>query len=303
MKNPVMTASGTSGFGPEFDEYCPINKLGAFVPKSITLLPRQGNPCKEIAQRVCETNAGMINSIGLANPGLDYFLEEILPKYSQYQTPIIMNISATNLDDFVKLTKKISNAPNSNLISGLEINLSCPNDRQGKMVFSTDYNATYEVTKAVKQETDKPIIVKLTPNVTDIRKPAEAVYKAGGNALSMINTVRAMAINVEKRQPLIHGGGAYMGGLSGPAIKPIGVACVYQVYKSGNPLPIVGIGGIRTGSDAIEYIIAGATAVGIGTASFPNPHACMDIIKGIEKYMEKNNIEDINNLRGNLIEP
>jgi len=303
MKNSVMTASGTSGFGEEFNEFCPINKLGAFVPKSITLKPRQGNPTSKIAQRICETNAAMINYIVLANPGGDYFLKELLPLYYKYNTPIIVNISATCLEDFVKLTEKISKDYHSHAVSGLEINLSCPNDRQGKIIFSTAYDATYKVTKAVKSSTDFPVIVKLTPNVTDIRKPADAVYKAGGDALSMINTITAMAIDVKTREPLIHGGGTYMGGLSGPAIKPIGVARVYQVYKSGNPLPIVGIGGIMNGRDAIEYIIAGATAVGVGTANFPNPNACIDIIKGIEKYMKDNNIEDINQLRGDLKEP
>ena len=296
MKNPIMTASGTSGFGEEFNEFCDINKLGAFIQKSITLKPRPGNP----TPRACETDSGMLNSIGLANPGIDYFLKETLPHYEQYKTPIIMNISATNLNDFVSIIKKISKDPNNKLISGLEINLSCPNDRQGRMIFSTDYNATYEVIKAVNQETEKPIIVKLTPNVTDIRKPAEAVYRAGGNALSMINTVGGMAIDVHTRKPRIHGGGTYMGGLSGPAIKPIGVKCVYQVHSSGNPLPIVGIGGIRTGEDAIEYILAGATAVGIGTATFPNPHAGIDIIKGIERYMKRHSIKDINDLKGNI---
>lgn len=303
MKNPVMTASGTVGFGEEFNEWCDINQLGAFVPKSITLQPRKGNPTGKIAQRVWETPSGMLNSIGLVNPGVDCFLEEILHSYYQYKTQIIMNISATNLNDFVELTKRISKHPHSDAIAGLEVNLSCPNDRQGKMVFSTDYDATYEVTKAVKQETDKPVIVKLTPNVTDIRRPAEAVYDAGGDALSMINTVRAMAIDIETREPRIHGGGTYIGGLSGPAIKPIGIANVYLVHKSGNPLPIIGIGGIMTGSDAIEYIIAGATAVGIGTANFPNPRACTDIIKGIKKYMTKNKIQNINDLRGSLKEP
>lgn len=291
MKNPVMTASGTVGFGKEYSEFVNINRLGAFVPKTVTLEPKKGNP----PERICETDSGMINSIGLQNKGVDYFIENELPFLYQFETPIIVNISANSIIDFVKLTEKFSNEK----ISGLEINVSCPNVEGEGMAFGTDEKATYDVVQAVKSKTTKPIIVKLTPNVTNIIKIAESAYKAGANALSMINTVLGMAIDVKTREPKIHGAGKYMGGLSGPCIKPIGVRYVYQVYKS-VPLPIVGIGGIMNGNDAIEYILAGATAVGVGTANFIYPDAATKVIKGIEKYMQDNKIENINELRGNL---
>lgn len=292
MKNPVMTASGTAGFGKEISDFININDLGAFIPKTVTLKPREGNP----PHRICETDAGMINSIGLQNKGLDYFIDEELPFLYQFETPIIVNISANSISDFVEITEKVSNKK----IRGFEINVSCPNVEGEGMAFGTDEKATYDVVKAIKSVTEKPLIVKLTPNVTDIVKIAKSAYEAGANALSMINTVLGMAIDVKTREPKIHGAGKYIGGLSGPCIKPIGIRCVYQVYKSEIPLPIVGIGRITNGEDAIEYILAGATAVGVGTANFKNPDATIRVIKGIEKYMEKNKIEDINELRGRI---
>jgi len=292
MKNPVMTASGTAGFGREISEFIDINKLGAFVPKTVTLEEKEGNPL----HRTCETDAGMINSIGLQNKGADYFIKEELPFLNQFQTPIIVNISSNSISDFVKLTEKFSKES----ISGLEINVSCPNVEGEGMAFGTDEKATYDVVQAVKSVTEKPVIVKLTPNVTNIVKIAQAAYNAGANALSMINTVLGMAIDIEERKPKINGNGRYMGGLSGPCIRPVGVRCVYQVYKSEIPLPIIGIGGIRTGEDAIEYILAGAIAVGVGTANLIYPDTTIRVIKGIERYLEKHKIEDINELRGNL---
>ncbi len=298
MKNPVMTASGTVGFGEKYSEFCDINKLGAFVPKSVTLHPREGNP----TPRIVETAAGMLNSIGLQNPGVDVFLEKELPFLYQFETPVIVNISANCSKDFVKLTEKLCSDEHSDLIMGLEANISCPNVEGEGMAFGTDPKATYDVIQAVRQTTDKTLIAKLTPNVTNIVKIAQSAYEAGVDALSMINTVLGMAIHAKTREPLIHGNGRYIGGLSGPAIKPIGLRCVYQVHKSEIPLPIVGIGGIMNGTDAIEYILAGATAVGVGTANFVYPDTSIKVIKGIKDYMRKNNIEDINNLRGKIKE-
>ncbi len=299
MKNPVMTASGTAGFGREYSEWVDINQLGAFVPKTVTLNPKKGNP----TPRTAETDSGMLNSIGLTNPGVNYFLDEELPFLAQFQTPVIVNISANSIDDYVEMTKRVSSHKNSGTVAGIEVNISCPNVKGEGMAFGTDPKATYEVISAVKRNTEKTLLAKLTPNVTNIVSIARAAHEAGADILSMINTVLGMAIDVEKREPKIHGAGRYTGGLSGPAIKPIGIRCVYQVYKSGIPLPIVGIGGIMTGCDAIEYILAGATAVGVGTATFVNPDATIRIIKGIEDYMKRNKVKDINELRGNLKEP
>ncbi len=299
MKNPVMTASGTAGFGREYAKRIDINQLGAFVPKTVTLNPRKGNP----PPRIAETDAGMLNSIGLANPGVDSFLNDELPFLAQFQTPVIVNISANSIDDYIELTKRVSSHNNSGTITGIEVNISCPNVKGEGMIFGTDPKATYEVISAVRRNTEKTLLAKLTPNVTNIVSIAQAAYEAGANVLSMINTVLGMAIDVEKREPKIHGAGRYVGGLSGPAIKPIGIRCVYQVSNSGIPLPIVGIGGIMNGSDAIEYILAGATAVGIGTATFIYHDATMRVIRGIEEYMKRNEVEDINELRGSLKEP
>lgn len=294
MENPVMTASGTFGYGKEYSQFYDLNGLGAIVTKSVTLKPRQGNP----QPRMAETTAGILNSIGLQNPGIDVFLKEAIPFLGQYEMPIIVNISENCIENFVKVAKNLS----VERVNGLEINVSCPNVEGEGMAFGTDARATYDVIKAVRETTDKPLIVKLTPNVTDIVKIAEAAYRAGGDALSMINTLLGMAIDIKTKKPKIHSGGRYMGGLSGPCIKPVGVRCVRQIYKSEIPIPIVGIGGITNGEDAIEYILAGATAVGVGTANFLNPLAPIKVIKGIEDYMREYKVEDINNLIGQMIE-
>jgi dihydroorotate dehydrogenase (NAD+) catalytic subunit len=292
MENPVMTASGTFGYGKEYSQFYNLNGLGAIVTKSVTLEPRQGNP----PPRITETTAGMLNSIGLQNPGIDVFLKEAIPFLGQYEIPIIVSISENCIENFVEVAKNLS----IERVNGLEINVSCPNVEG--MAFGTDARATYDVIRAVRENTDKPLIVKLTPNVTDIVKIAEAAYLAGGDALSMINTLLGMAIDIKTKKPKIHGNGKYMGGLSGPCIKPVGVRCVRQIYKSEIPLPIVGIGGIINGEDAIEYMLAGATAVGIGTANFLNPMTPIKVIKGIEDYMREYKVEDINNLIGQMIE-
>jgi len=292
MKNPVMTASGTFGYGKEYSEFYDLNKLGAVVTKSTTLKPKQGNP----PPRIAETSAGMLNSIGLTNQGIDSFLEKTIPFLEQYETPIIVNISENCIGNFVESAKKLS----VDRVNGLEINISCPNVKGEGRDFGTDEKATYDVVQAVREATDKTLVVKLTPNVTDIVNIARAAYNAGANALSMINTVYGMAIDVKTRKPKIHGGGSGMGGLSGPCIKPVGVRCVNQVYESGIPLPIVGIGGIVNWEDAIEYILAGATAVAVGTGNFINPFAPLEVIKGIKDYMRKNKINDINDLIGKV---
>ncbi len=299
MKNPVMTASGTVGFGKEISEWMNLNRLGAFIPKTITLTPRKGNP----PHRITETDAGMINSIGLANKGVDDFLENELPYLEQFNTPVIVNISGSSVEEYVELTNRVSRHSNSRIIRGIEANISCPNVKKGGMAFGTNPSSTQEVIRAIKDNTDKTLIAKLTPNVTNIVEIAEAAYQGGADVLSMINTLLGMSIDVEKRVPKIHGAGRYMGGLSGPAIRPIGVRCIYQVYKSGIPVPLIGIGGILTGNDALEYILAGATAIGVGTAHFVYPDASVRVIKGIEDYMQRNEIGDINELIGNLQDP
>ena len=294
MKNPVMPASGCFGYGREYSEFYDLNLLGALVTKAATLKPRGGNP----QPRIAETPAGMLNSIGLQNKGIDVFLEEAIPFLEKYDIPVIVNISENTVEDYALAAKKLS----VDRVSGLEVNVSCPNVKVGGMTFGTDPKATYDVVQAVRESTDKPLIVKLTPNVTNIVNIARAAYEAKADALSMINTLLGMAIDVNTREPMIHGKGMYTGGLSGEAIKPIGIRCVFQVYRSGIPLPIVGIGGISNGNDAIEYILAGATAVGVGTANFADPFACPNIIKGIEEYMKKHGVEDINELRGKIKE-
>lgn len=299
MKNSVMTASGTAGYGRKYNEFCEISNLGAFVPKTVTLHPRKGNP----PPRIVETPAGMLNSIGLQNPGINKFLEEEIPSLSKYGTPIIVNISATNIADFVEITKRIASHKNSEYVNGIEVNISCPNVEGEGMAFGTNEKATRDVIYAVKEVTDKTLIAKLTPNVTNIVKIAESAQEAGADALSMINTVLGMAIDIKTRKPMIHGNGRYMGGLSGPAIKPIGVRCVYQVHKSPSiHLPIIGIGGIRNGSDAIEYILAGATCIAVGTGNFVYLDAAIRTIKGIEKYMRENNVRNITDLIGRIEE-
>ncbi|MBD3355210.1 dihydroorotate dehydrogenase [Candidatus Woesearchaeota archaeon] len=293
MKNPVMTASGTCGaYGKEISQFYDPDRLGAFVPKSATLYPRQGNP----PPRVVETASGMINSIGLQNDGIDAFLREGIEYLNQYDVPLIVNLSENSVVDFEKAAEKLS-VPR---VYGLEINVSCPNVEGEGMLFGKDPEATYTIVKAVKNATDKPIITKLTPNVNDIVEIAHAAYDAGTDALSMINTVVGMAIDAEKQQSKIHGGGRYCGGLSGPCVKPVGVYNVYQVHKSGINVPIIGMGGITNGEDAVEYMLAGASAVSVGTGNFTDPYTPINVIEGIEDYMKRHEIDDVNKIIGGL---
>lgn len=287
MKNPVTTASGTFGFGPEYAPYVDLNKLGAIVVKGTTLEPRLGNP----TPRIVETPAGMLNAIGLQNPGVENFINSSLPYLKEYQTPVIVNIAGNCLEDYGKIAKCLDRAAG---VAGLEVNISCPNVKKGGLQFGTDPLMAYEVIKAVRENTGLPVIAKLSPNVTDIVAIAVKVAEAGANAIALINTLLGMVIDIDRRKPVL---GNIMGGLSGPAVKPVAVRMVWQVSQAVN-IPILGMGGITTGADAIEFILAGATAVAVGTANFVNPKATMEVLAGIEDYLTRNGIEDINELVG-----
>ncbi|WP_418790510.1 dihydroorotate dehydrogenase [Phosphitispora sp. TUW77] len=287
MKNPVTTASGTFGFGPEYAPYVDLNNLGAITVKGTTLEPRQGNP----TPRIAETPAGILNCIGLQNPGVDHFIKENLPFLRKYDTPVIVNIAGNSVDDYAELARRLSPAQG---VSALEVNISCPNVKQGGMAFGANGFMAAEVIRAVRDNTTLPVIAKLSPNVTDIVEIAGRVAEAGADALALINTLLGMKIDINTRKPFL---GNVMGGLSGPAIRPVAVRMVWQVARAVS-LPILGMGGIMNAEDAIEFILAGATAVSVGTANFVNPLATMDILAGIEQYMKDNGIWDINDLVG-----
>lgn len=288
MKNPVTVASGTFGYGREMSEYIDLNKLGAIITKGTFLKPRSGNK----SPRVCETASGMMNAIGLENPGIEYFAENDLPWLKQFNTPIILNVGASTLDEYVEVCRFANKLD----IDGVELNLSCPNVHAGCMAFGTTYEGVKEATSAVRKVLDKPLIVKLTPNVTDITMPAKGAEDAGADAVSAINTLLAMKIDVKTRKPILANN---TGGLSGPAIKPIGVRMVYQISQKVN-IPIMGLGGIITGEDAIEYMLAGAKCVSIGCGTFMNPETSINVVNGIEKYMQDNQIDDINSIIGDV---
>lgn len=287
LKNPVTTASGTFGFGPEYAPYLDLNRLGAIVVKGTTLQPRLGNP----PPRLVETPAGILNSIGLQNPGVDRFIEEYLPYLADYDLPVIVNISGDTVEDYAELAGRLDRAAG---VAGLEVNISCPNVKRGGMQFGSDPHMAAEVTRAVRGNTDKTVIVKLSPNVTSIVEVAGKVAGAGADALSLINTLLGMAIDIKSRRPLL---GNIMGGLSGPAIRPVAVRAVWQVYREVD-LPIIGMGGIVAAEDALEFILAGATAVAVGTASFINPRAAGEVLEGIERYLRENQIRGIRELVG-----
>lgn len=287
MKNPVTTASGTFGFGQEYSPYLDINKLGAIVVKGTTLEPREGNT----TPRMVETPAGVLNSIGLQNPGSDYLIKHYAPYFAGLDTRVIVNISGNTVEEYAQLAAKLDVVPG---VAGLEVNISCPNVKKGGMAFGGDPSTAAQVTRAVKGATGLPVIVKLSPNVTDIAAVAGAVEEAGADALSLINTLLGMSIDVRKRKPIL---GNVMGGLSGPAVKPVAVRAVWQVYR-GVKLPIIGMGGICSAEDALEFILAGATAVAVGTANFINPLATLEVLEGIEEYLVENHIKDIHELVG-----
>ncbi|MDK2821673.1 MAG: dihydroorotate dehydrogenase catalytic subunit [Clostridia bacterium] len=289
LKNPVMPASGTFGFGEEYAPFVDLNSLGAIVVKTITLEPTVGNP----PPRIKETHSGLLNSIGLQNPGLEVFLRDKLTYLRQFDTPIIVNIAGRTLHEYEELAARLNGVEG---VKALEVNVSCPNVKEGGIVFGTDPSMAAKVTAAVKKQTDLPVIIKLTPNVTDITEIAKAVEGAGADAISLINTLQGMAIDIEARRPSIAN---IVGGLSGPAIKPVALYAVYRVSQAVN-LPLIGMGGIMTATDAIEFMLAGARAVAVGTANMVNPRVLMDIIEGIEDYLKDKGINDVNELIGDL---
>jgi dihydroorotate dehydrogenase (NAD+) catalytic subunit len=288
MKNPVTVASGTFGYGQEFSEFIDLNKIGGIITKGTYLKPRAGNK----PPRVCETASGMMNAIGLENPGIDYFIEYYLPFLKKYSAAIIVNAGGNTLEEYVELCKVLNTLD----IDGVELNLSCPNVHAGGMALGTTYEGVKEATSAVRKVLDKPLIVKLTPNVTDITLTAKAAEDAGADAVSAVNTFLAMAIDVEKRKPVLANN---TGGLSGPSIKPIAVRMVYQICKA-IKIPVLGLGGIMTGNDALEFILAGATAVSIGTGNFYAPDTSIKVVNEIEDYLKRHNISDINDIIGKL---
>ncbi len=287
LANPVMTASGTFGYGTEYSHLFDIGRLGAIVTKGTTLSPRDGNA----QPRLAETAGGLLNSIGLQNIGARALIKEKAPVWANWRLPVIVNIAGETTSDYAKLASMLDGVAG---ISGLEINISCPNIKAGGAEFGTDPKSAARVTAVVRAATSLPLLVKLTPNTGDIVGVAVAVARAGADGLSLINTLKGMAIDINRRRPLL---GSITGGLSGPAIKPVALAMVYEVAGSVD-LPIVGCGGITCASDAIEFIMAGASAVQVGTASFANPRAPLDVLEGIERFMEKEGIEDIAELIG-----
>ena len=287
LKNPVMTASGTFGYGGEYADYVDLNKLGAIVVKGLSLKPRAGNP----PPRIMETPSGMLNAVGLQNIGVHTFIEEKLPILRKYDTNVIANIYGETYDEYKKVAQKLTSAKG---VHALEVNISCPNVRKGGLSFGADPKSAAAVTRKVKEVTGLPVIVKLTPNVTDITAIAAAVEKAGADAISLINTLTGMSVDIFTRRPHLKN---VTGGLSGPAIKPVALRMVWQVLQKIS-IPVIGIGGIMNAEDALEFLILGTKAVQIGTANFINPQATIEIIGGIERYMELNGIKNISKLIG-----
>ncbi len=288
LKNPVMTASGTFGSGMEYSEFVDLNRLGAVVTKGVANVPWEGNP----TPRVAETYGGMLNAIGLQNPGIDVFAERDIPFLKKYDTKIIVNVCGRSEKDYVEVVERLADEP----VDMLEINISCPNVKEGGIAFGQSAASVERITAAVKRAAKQPVIMKLSPNVTDITETAKAAEAGGADALSLINTLTGMKIDVNRQTFALAN---RTGGLSGPAIKPIAVRMVYQTANAVR-LPIIGMGGIATAEDALEFILAGATAVSVGTANFADPRATLDIISGIEKYMTDKNIADINELIGKV---
>ena len=286
MKNPVTTGSGTFGSGEEFSEFVDLSKLGAVTTKGVANVPWPGNP----TPRVAEVYGGMLNAIGLQNPGIDVFVERDVPYLKKAGATIIVNVCGKSEKDYVEVVERLSDEP----VDLLEINVSCPNVKEGGIAFGQDPKALYEITKAVKAKAKQPIIMKLSPNVTDITEMAKAAVDAGSDALSLINTLTGMKIDIERRDFVLAN---KTGGMSGPAIKPVAVRMVYQVANAVD-VPIIGMGGIATAEDALEFIMAGATAVSVGTANFINPATTLEVVDGIKAYMERHQINDINELIG-----
>lgn len=290
FKNPVMTASGTFGSGMEYGEFVDLNQLGAVVTKGVANVPWPGNP----TPRVAETYGGMLNAIGLQNPGLDVFLKRDIPFLKQYDTKIIVNVCGKSVEDYLEVVEKLSDAP----VDMLEINVSCPNVKEGAIAFGQKADSLYAITHEIKKRAKQPIIMKLSPNVTDITEMAKAAEAAGTDAISLINTITGMKIDIHSRRFALAN---KTGGMSGPAIKPVAVRMVYQASHAVS-IPVIGMGGIANAEDAVEFMLAGARAVAVGAMNFVNPYTTVEIIKGIEEYMEKYHIENITDLIGGVIE-
>lgn len=288
LKNPVMTASGTFGSGAEYAEFVDLNKLGAVVTKGVANVPWEGNP----TPRIAETYGGMLNAVGLQNPGIDLFVERDIPFLTKYDTKIIVNVCGRTAEDYCEVVRRLAEQP----VDMLEINISCPNVEEGGIAFGQSPKSVEAITKEVKKYAKQPIIMKLSPNVTDIAEMAKAAEAGGADALSLINTITGMKIDIHRRTFALAN---KTGGLSGPAIHPVAVRMVYQTAQAVQ-IPIIGMGGISTAEDALEMILAGATAVSVGTANFHNPLVTMEIVKGIREYMEQNGVEDIGELIGGV---
>lgn len=284
LKNPVVTVSGTCGFGEEYAPYYKASELGAIAVKGMTLAPRDGNP----PPRIAETPSGILNSIGLQNPGVDTFIAKELPRLKSEGATVIANISGSTIADYCKVAEKLSETD----VDLIEMNISCPNVKEGGVAFGTNANTIHEITSQVKAHSKKPIIVKLSPNVTDITEMARAAEAGGADALSLINTLLGMRIDIKSKRPILHNN---VGGLSGPAVFPVAVRMVWQVRNSVK-LPILGMGGISSAEDAIEMLIAGADVIGVGTAMFANPYLPLEIIEGLDRYMDENGIKNVSDI-------
>lgn len=286
-KNPVLTASGTFGYGHEFADFIDLNSLGGFIVKGTTINHREGNPYP----RMVETPSGMLNAVGLQNKGVDYFIEHIYPTLTDYETNVIVNVSGASIDDYVRCAEKL--AP-LDKIPAIEVNISCPNVKQGGMAFGTTTDGAASVTKAIRNVFPRTMIVKLSPNVTSIADIAKAVEAEGADSVSLINTLMGMAIDIERQRPYLS---TITGGLSGPAVRPVAVRMVWQVAKAVN-IPVIGLGGIMNGRDAIEFMLAGATAIEVGTANFIDPSVTMKIIDFMNEYCDRHGVDDINDIIG-----
>ena len=291
LRNPVMTASGTFGYGLEFQDFVDLSRLGGIVVKGTTLHPREGNPYP----RMAETASGMLNCVGLQNKGVDYFCKDIYPKVKDLPTNVIVNVSGSAIDDYVETARRIGELES---IPAIELNISCPNVRQGGMAFGVTCEGASSVVRAVRKAYPKTLIVKLSPNVTDIAEIARAVEAEGADSVSLINTLMGMAIDAEKRKRILSIG---TGGLSGPAVKPVALRMVYQVARAVK-IPVIGLGGIMTATDAIEFLLAGATAIEVGTANFIDPSVTMKVVEGIEAYLERHGFQSVSDIIGALEE-
>ena len=286
FKNPVMTASGTFGSGMEYSGFVDLNRLGAVVTKGVANVPWEGNP----TPRVAEVYGGMLNAIGLQNPGIDVFMERDLPFLQKYDTKVIVNVCGKTVSDYLEVVERLSDTP----VSMLEINVSCPNVKEGAIAFGQKADSLFDITSQVKKKAKQPVIMKLSPNVTDITEMAKAAEAAGADALSMINTITGMKIDIHRKKFVLAN---KTGGMSGPAVKPVALRMVYQTAQAVK-IPIIGMGGIGSGEDAVEFLLAGATAVAVGAMNFVNPYATVEVVEGIESYMKQYDIENVTDLIG-----